>query len=152
MDVTAAARSISSFFVLLIYKISHLTLPLQLVFKKRLSLKKWGGLILLLIGCILGKIGGGTLPGITEVTLVAWGLLVLQAVCSSFGSVYFQWILQHGPKSAKGTGIWEKNIYLYLAGSVLNGLFTVGTGHPSFTYLPTPTPSHAGSVAKKEPS
>jgi len=106
-------------------KIIFTGIMMQLVFKKRLSLKKWGGLILLLIGCILGKIGGGTLPGITEVTLVAWGLLVLQAVCSSFGSVYFQWILQHGPKSAKGTGIWEKNIYLYLAGSVLNGLFTV---------------------------
>ena len=44
-------------------------------------------------------------------------------ISSSFGSVYFQWVLQRG--SAANVGMWEKNVYLYFFGVILNVLFTM---------------------------
>lgn len=93
---------------------------MQLAFQTRLGTKKWSALMLLVVGCVVGKVGGGQLPDVGAVTALSWLALLIQCLCSSCGSVYFQWVLQR----INHVGTWEKNTFLYFFGVVFNLAYT----------------------------
>ncbi len=63
---------------------------LQFFFSKRLAPKQWGGLCLLVVGCVVEQMGSFHLSdGIVTIVFI-----VLQASASSLGGIYFQWLLQ----------------------------------------------------------
>lgn len=89
----------------------------QMFFGKKLTKMQWFALCVLLMGCIVAQSKG-------ELNISSYiGLLfiVIQAFCSSLGGVYFQWTLQK--REVVEFGIWEKNIYLYFWGVVMNVLY-----------------------------
>ena len=120
---------------------------MQVIFQKRLSWKKWAALCTLFIGCIIGKLGGGTLKGVTTVGLLGWLTLFGQGLCSSCGNVYFAWLLKRKERTLSSSGssavessdddavapeptsMWAKNCYLYFFGVVINIGVTVVYRH-----------------------
>jgi drug/metabolite transporter (DMT)-like permease len=126
---------------------------MQVIFQKRLSGKKWGALCILFVGCVVGKLGGGTLKGVASVGLLGWLTLFGQGLCSSCGNVYFAWLLKrkerspssdgssssadgsaaessdNGAAAQEPTSMWAKNCYLYFFGVVINIGVTVAYRH-----------------------
>jgi len=87
----------------------------QLFFAKRLSMKKWSALVLLMVGCTVAQTDKFNIGGATAVACMA-----LQALCSSSGGVYFAWLLQ---RRSLTVPIWVKNTYLYFWGVCFNLIY-----------------------------
>lgn len=101
---------------------------IQLFFSKRLSKIQWCALCLLIFGCVVAQ-GQGSLR-ITETLGLMF--ILIQAFCSSLGGVYFQWTLQR--KEVTKFGLWEKNIWLYFWGTVVNLIYSAIMAREIFTY------------------
>eukprot|EP01029_Cantina_marsupialis_P029647 TRINITY_DN781955_c0_g1_i1.p1 TRINITY_DN781955_c0_g1~~TRINITY_DN781955_c0_g1_i1.p1 ORF type:complete len:372 (-),score=72.70 TRINITY_DN781955_c0_g1_i1:180-1133(-) len=87
-------------------------------FGKKLGKHRWIALGVLLMGCGVGQLKSGL-----DVA-ISFGLVTMciQALASSFGGVYFSWILQ---KEKVKLSFWEKNIYMYFWGFLLNLIYCV---------------------------
>lgn len=101
---------------------------IQLFFSKRLSTLQWGALCLLLLGCAIAQSQGS----IKINDALGLGFILIQAFCSSLGGVYFQWTLQR--KEVVKFGLWEKNIWLYFWGTIVNLIYSAIMAREIFTY------------------
>jgi UDP-sugar transporter A1/2/3 len=101
--------------VLINIRILYSGLLLQAFFGKRLTPLQWVALVLLLLGCTTEQLGSFNLAQGGVLALV---LISIQALCSSFGGVYFQWLLQTNTDAAN-PGLVEKNIFLYSWGCLV---------------------------------
>eukprot|EP00474_Spongospora_subterranea_P010839 CRZ11297.1 hypothetical protein [Spongospora subterranea] len=89
---------------------------LQYFFKRLLSVRQWLALLLLLFACVVEQSDTFALDS----SPVAIIMMAIQGICSSFGSVYFQWLLQKKDHSVGEMGMWLKNIFLYFWSIVFN--------------------------------
>jgi drug/metabolite transporter (DMT)-like permease len=85
----------------------------------RLKNRQWVGLFLLFVACAVEQVGSFQF----DTGALALILLTLQALCSSFAGVYFQFLLQRDAPEKEKLSLWEKNFYLYTWGCVFNGCY-----------------------------
>ena len=95
----------------------------QLFFGTYLSAQKWRALLLLAVGCVIGSLDWTTAASMGAGPGMHWGwfTVAFQLMCSSLGSVYFQWLVQTQSKTEGG--IWVENAYVYGWGILLNVLY-----------------------------
>jgi drug/metabolite transporter (DMT)-like permease len=104
--------------VLINYRILFSGVLLQILFKKRLTRRQWAALLLLVLACIAEQSGSFS----SDDGVFAIIMMSIQGLCSSLGSIYFQWLLQK--QDSEEMGIWLKNTYLYFWSIIVN-LFAI---------------------------
>ena len=117
----------------LLYQLKILTTAIFSVFllNKRVNLRQWGSLVLLVIGVGLVQTSSVTAAAVTddEQRNAFLGLAAVLAACclSGLAGVYFEKMLKHSKAS-----LWARNIQLSLYGVVL-GLLPVWNDWPSIS-------------------
>eukprot|EP00742_Colponemidia_sp_Colp-10_P013477 GILJ01015223.1.p1 GENE.GILJ01015223.1~~GILJ01015223.1.p1 ORF type:complete len:293 (-),score=24.58 GILJ01015223.1:500-1312(-) len=93
----------------------------QVIFRKRLLPLQWLALFMLVVG--LGITQGGHIALSSTSGVLCLLSLLTQASCSALAGVYFQWLVQ---RSEAQFPFWQRSVYVYFYGAVVNAIFFVG--------------------------
>jgi len=116
----------TSYFMFMQTRLLLTGLIYQILFSKRLSMKQWGSLLLLTIGCMVHARGTASGDASTTVLAASWSILgiglvfvLTQVLCSVFAGVYNEFLI-------KGKGadidIMIQNVFMYLDSIACNML------------------------------
>jgi len=116
----------TSYFMFMQTRLLLTGLIYQILFSKRLSMKQWGSLVLLTIGCMVHARGTASGDASSSVLAASWSVLGVglvfvftQVLCSVFAGVYNEYLI-------KGKGadidIMIQNVFMYLDSIACNML------------------------------
>ena len=116
----------TSYFMFMQTRLLLTGLIYQILFSKRLSMKQWGSLVLLTIGCMVHARGTASGDASSTVLAASWSVLGVglvfvftQVLCSVFAGVYNEYLI-------KGKGadidIMIQNVFMYLDSIACNML------------------------------
>jgi len=126
----------------------------QVLFKKSLSIKQWGSLLLLTVGCMIHAAGTASSSesdtSVTKTEANSWATLgigfmfiIVQVLCSVFAGVYNEFLI-------KGKGadidIMIQNVFMYLDSILCNVLLLGGKGDLSSAFTDTALASIANPL------
>lgn len=130
----------STYFLLLQFRMVITGMLHQFMFQKKLNRNQWISLAVTTFGCAIKTLGSGSAKhgkhGDTQVTLLAYGLLMVQMLSSTFAGVYNEVLLKKQAKIPFNL----QNIFMYMDSILCTiGMLVLGLTGQSFAEVIQPS-------------